>query len=76
MEVMTKNIFSVYLNVFYDNLKRINYGLEELSDNFICNLTYYRTKTTLIPDYPFQSKHIKEEIPKHIIWWKNDEAKQ
>lgn len=66
----------VYLNVFYDNCKRINYGLEELSDNFICNLTYYRTKTTLIPDYPFQSKHIKEEIPKHIIWWKNDEAKQ
>jgi len=66
----------VYLNVFYDNFKRINYGHEEFSDNFICNLTYYRTKTTQPLDYPFQSKHIKEEIPKHIIWWKNDEAKQ
>jgi hypothetical protein len=64
----------VYLNVFYDNLNRINYGYEELSDNFICNLIYYRTKTTLVPDYPFQNIHLKEEIPKHIIWWKNDEV--
>lgn len=64
----------VYLNVFYDNLKRINYGHEELSNNFICNLTYYRTKTTHIPDYPFQNIHLKEDIPKHVIWWKNDEA--
>ena len=66
----------VYLNVFYDNLNRINYGLEELSDNFICNLTYYRTKTTHKLDYPFESKHLREDIPKHIIWWKNHEAKQ
>lgn len=62
----------VYLNVFYDNLNRINYGYEELSDNFICNLTYYRTKTTPILDYPFQNIHLKEDIPKHIIWWKNE----
>ncbi len=62
----------VYLNVFYDNLSRINYGHEELSDNFICNLTYYRTKTTPMPDYPFQNIHLKEDIPKHIIWWKNE----
>ncbi|MDZ7817607.1 MAG: hypothetical protein U5K55_02865 [Aliarcobacter sp.] len=66
----------VYLNVFYDNLNRINYGDEELSDNFICNLTYYRTKTTPTLDYPFKNIHLKEEIPKHIIWWKNDELKQ
>jgi len=65
----------VYLNVFYDNLKRVNYGHEELSDTFICNLTYYRTKNTPIPDYPFESKHIKEEIPKHTVWWKNSEIK-
>jgi hypothetical protein len=62
----------VYLNVFYDNLKRINYGHEELSDNFICNLTYYKTKNTHIPDYPFQNKHLREYISKHIIWWKSD----
>lgn len=62
----------VYLNVFYDNLSRINYGHEELSDNFICNLTYYRTKTTTMPDYSFQNIHLKEDIPKHTIWWKNE----
>lgn len=62
----------VYLNIFYDNLSRINYGHEESSDNFICNLTYYRTKTTPMPDYPFQNIHLKEDIPKHIIWWKNE----
>lgn len=66
----------VYLNVFYDNLKRINYGHEELSDNFICNLTYYRTKTTYKLDYPFQNIHLKEDIPKHVIYWKNVEDKQ
>ncbi|MDZ7817416.1 MAG: hypothetical protein U5K55_01870 [Aliarcobacter sp.] len=57
-------------------MQRIDYGHEELSDNFICNLTYYRTKTTQMPDYPFQTKHLREDIPKHIIWWKNDELKQ
>ena len=65
----------VYLNVFYDNLNRINYGHEELSDNFICNLTYYRTKTTPILDYPFENIHLKEDIPKHLIYWKNIEDK-
>ena len=66
----------VYLNVFYDNLQRINYGHEDLSDDFICNLTYYRTKTTHKLDYPFERKHLREDISKHIIWWKNNEAKQ
>ena len=61
---------------FYYNVKRINHGHEKLSDNFICNLTYHRNKTTQALDYPFQNKHFKEEIPKHIIWWKNDEVKQ
>lgn len=66
----------VYLNVFYDNLQRINYGHEELSDNFICNLTYYRAKTTHQANYPFENIHSREDIPKHIIWWKNGEEKQ
>ena len=64
----------VYLNIFYDNCTRVNYGHENLSDNFICNLIYYRTKSTYIFDYPFKNIHIKEDIPKHIIWWKSDKA--
>lgn len=62
----------VYLNVFYDNLKRVNYGHEELSENFICNLTYYRTKTTPTLDYPFYNIHVREDISKHVIWWNKE----